>query len=269
MNTIKNTYKITLRSLRKPLRTLRLSILMLLVTLFSFAQEANVLFVDGNELYQQEKYNEAIEKFHKVEKQAVTSADLYYNLANAYYKINKVAPAIYYYEKALQLAPNDKDIAVNLNFAQQMTIDNIEELPTSIGQKISRNIIQKLHYNSWAFLAVFLSILFAFLFLIYHFSDNTTKKRLYFITGTLSFILMLVSVLFAFNTYKITSHKKEAIVFAQQTQIKNAPMLSSESVFELHEGTKVTVLETVDNWTKIRIANGQVGWIIDSELKVL
>ena len=260
MNTIKNTYKITLK-------TYNLSVLMLLITLFSFAQEANTLFVDGNKLYQEEKYNEAIEKFHQVEKQALESADLFYNLANAYYKTNQVAPAIYYYEKALQLAPNSKDIAVNLDFAKQMTIDNIEPLPTSILQKISKTVIQKLDYNSWAYLTIFLLFLFAFLFLIYRFSNSSTKKRLYFMIGTLSLVFTLISLVFAFHTYKVSNAKKEAIIFVQQTQIKNAPMLSSESIFELHEGTKVTVLEHVDNWKKIKIADGQTGWIIGSELK--
>ncbi len=275
MNYINNTYNLIIKTLRtleisaaKPLRSLRL-ITLLLITHFSYAQEANTLFVDGNKLYQQEKYNQAIEKYIQVEKQNLLSPDLFYNLANAYYKTNQVAPAIYYYEKATQLAPNNKDIAVNLGFAKRMTIDNIEALPTTIFQKLSRNFIQQLSYNSWAYVAVFLAFLFALLFLLYHFSDGSIKKRTYFMGGTLSLILAGLSLLFAYHNYKVTANKKEAIVFVQQTQIKNAPMLSSENVFELHEGTKVNVLESVDNWKKIKIADGQTGWIIGSELREL
>ena len=163
MKNIKNTYLFI--------------ILFVFIQLMGFAQDANVLFVTANQLYQQEKYHQAIEKFHQLEKQEVQSAELFYNLANAYYKINKVAPSIYYYEKALQLTSNNKDILFNLNFAKRMTIDNIEELPTTIFQKLSKNYIQKLSYNSWSYLVILFVVLFAILFLMYHFSFSTTKKE--------------------------------------------------------------------------------------------
>ncbi len=236
---------------------------------FTFSQKANKLFVEGNKLYQESKFNDAIDKYINVEKQGLYSADLYYNLANAYYKTNQVAPAIYYYEKAKQLAPNDKDIKVNLAFAKRMTLDNIEPLPKTIFQKISESVLQKITSDNWAYIAVFFAFLFAFLFLQYHFSSKSIKKRFYFVTSILSILFMLFGVIFAIHTYKVSKNKKEAIIFSEQTSIKNAPILSSETVFELHEGTKVNVLESVDNWKKIKIADGQTGWIVSSELKEL
>lgn len=245
-------------------------IILLIVTQLTInAQEANSLFVEANKLYQTEKFNEAIELYHKIENQKIISADLYYNLANAYYKTNKVAPSIYYYEKALQLAPNNKDIAFNLGFAKRMTIDNIEKMPTTLFQKLSQNFIQKLTYNSWAYFAILFIVLFAILFLLYHFSYGTTNKRMLFISSILSVLFLIFSLIFAFHTFKVTSNKKEAIIFTQQTSVKNAPMLSGDAVFELHEGTKVQIVESVDNWKKIKIADGQTGWIIANELKEL
>lgn len=241
----------------------------ILLTTNIFSQDTNSFFIEGNKLYQQEKYNEAISKYLQIEEQEEQSAAVYYNLGNAYYRTNKIAASIYYYEKALQLAPNDKDIKVNLAFANRMTLDNIEALPSNFLTKISKKTIEKLPVDSWAYIAVSLSFIFALLFLLYHFSNNTAKKRLYFITGTMSFISMLICVFFAYKTDKISSSKQEAIVFAQQTTIKVAPVLSSETVFKLHEGTKVSVLETMDNWKKIKIADGQTGWIIGVELKEL
>lgn len=235
----------------------------------SYAQEANVLFVEGNKLYKQENYTEAIDSYQKIIAQEKQSIDVYFNLANAYYRTNKVAQAIYYYEKALQIDVNNKDIQINLGFAKRMTIDNIEELPKNMIQKLSISTIQKLTYNAWAYTAVFFSILFALLFLMYHFSSGSSKKRLFFISSTLSFIFILLSVAFAFQIHAISTSKLEAIVFSQQTEIKNTPTLSGDTVFQLHEGTKVSILDTKDNWKKIRIADGQTGWIIGSELKVL
>lgn len=243
--------------------------LMIMMVQLTFSQKANDLFVEGNKLYQKEKFKDAIEKFKKIENQGVYSADLYYNIANAYYKTNQVAPAIYYYEKAKQVAPNNKDIQVNLEFAKRMTLDNIEPLPKTIFQKISKTVLQKINYNNWAYIAVFFAFLFALLFLRYHFSEGSAKKRMYFISSILSILFMLLGAVFASHTHKVVENKKEAIIFSEQTTIKKAPILSSETVFELHEGTKVKILKTVDNWKKIKIADGQTGWIVSYELKEL
>jgi SH3-like domain-containing protein len=69
--------------------------------------------------------------------------------------------------------------------------------------------------------------------------------------------------------YSYSNNTIEAIIFVEETDIKNAPTLNSEKVFTLHEGTKVRVLDSVDNWKKIKIADGKIGWIIADEIKVL
>jgi tetratricopeptide (TPR) repeat protein len=234
-----------------------------------FSQNANQLFVEGNKLYKQEKYNQAIEKYLQAINTNQVSPELYYNLANAYYKTNKVAPSIYFYEKALQLKPNDKAIKINLDLAKQMTLDNIEPMPKTIWQKITANTIQKLSYNTWAYLSVFFVFIFAFLFLRYHFSSQTSTKRLLFITSIISAIFTILSFWFAFETFNIAKGNKFAIIYVPETSIKNAPMLSAERVFNLHEGTKVKIIESKDNWKKIKIADGQTGWIISDEIKEL
>jgi len=246
-----------------------ISIVILFQVIALFAQDTNQLFVEGNKLYKQEKYNQAIESYLQAIKTNKVSPELYYNLANAYYKTNKVAPSIYYYEKALQLNPNDKAAATNLGLAKQMTLDNIEPMPKTIWQKLSKNTIQKLHYNTWAYIAVGFIFLFALLFLRYHFSNETATKRILFITSILSAVFTLLSVWFAFQTYAIDKNNHYAIIYTPETSIKNAPALSAEKVFDLHEGTKVKVLKTKDNWKKIKIADGQTGWIVASELKEL
>ena len=233
------------------------------------SQNVNHLFVEANKLFQQKEYNKAIEKYLDIKKQNVESAELYFNLANAYYRTNKVAPSIYYYEKALQLDPNNTKIKNNLNIAKQMTLDNIEALPKSLGQRILENTIQKLSYNSWAYIAIAFSFLFAILFLLYHFSSETSKKRFLFVSSITSAILLLLSVAFAFNMYDLSKKNNFAIIFVQETSVKNAPTLSAEDIFNLHEGTKVQVLKSIDNWKQIKIADGQSGWIIDKELKEL
>ena len=241
----------------------------LLFSNFLLAQGPDSLFVKANKLYQNEKYDEALNLYNEIDQAGLQSDLLYYNIANAYYKLNKVASAIYYYEKALLLNPTNDDARFNLGFAKRMAIDNIEPLPNTFSQKINENLILKLAYNTWAWVAVGLSFLFAILFLLYHFSYNSLNKRIYFITGNISALLAIVTIAFAYQNYNYVSTHIDAIIFAQQTDVKSAPTKSSEINFELHEGTKVEVLESLDNWKKIKIADGRIGWLIADDLKVL
>lgn len=212
---------------------------------------------------------EALERYQQIEKQEVESAELYFNMGNIYYKTNQVAPSIYYYEKALRLSPNDKDIKFNLEFANTMVLDNIEPLPKSLGQKFMDGIILRFTYETWAKIAVSLAFVFAVLFLLYHFSYSTSKKRIYFISSILTVIFVTLSLFFSFKNKYYVDNKIEAIVFSGEAEVKSAPTNSSDVYFELHEGTKVLILESLDNWKKIKIADGKIGWMNVSDLKVL
>ena len=80
---------------------------------------------------------------------------------------------------------------------------------------------------------------------------------------------MSLSLLFSYQNYKYVTNTRTAIIFAQQTSVKSAPTKSSEVNFLLHEGTKVFVLESLDNWIKIKIADGKMGWIEEDDMKEL
>ena len=243
--------------------------LLLFVSQFVFSQSADELFKKGNEQYKLEQYEEAIKTYTEIEGLSVTSSELYYNLGNCYYKLNKVAPSIYNYEKALLIDPLNEDARNNLVFARRLTIDNIEELPKSVFQKIDESLVKKLSYNQWAITSVIFSILGCSLFLLFYFSYTPSKKRFFFVTSVLSFLLLILSTTFTIKEHSYIKTNVEAIIFVEETEIKNAPTFNSENVFTLHEGTKVKVLDTVDNWKKIKIADGKIGWIISSELKLL
>ena len=232
-------------------------------------QNIDSLFNSANTLYKEGNFDAAIQKYKAIESKKLVSVELYYNLANAYYKSNKVGPSIYYYEKALKIDPLNEDVKNNLIFAKRLAIDTIEELPTTIFQKINTNYFQKLSYNQWAIVAVMFSFLASFLFLFYYFSVTPAKKRTYFITSIIGFILLVFCLFITYNQYSFSKNNKEAVVFADKTKVRNAPTLNSEEVFTLHEGTKVFVLDTIDNWKKIKLADGKIGWIIADEIKIL
>ena len=239
----------------------------LLFSLMIFSQTPNELFSKANNLYQNGDYTGAIELYTSIENDDLVSDDLFFNLGNCYYKLNKVAPSIYYYEKALKINPIHEDAAFNLSFAKRMTIDVIEDLPKTLLQRFSINVIQKLTFDTWALIAVIASFLASFLFLLYHFSFSSKKKLFYFNTTIAAVIVLLISVSFAFQNYKTVQNNRSAIIFTSKVEIKNSPSTSSEEVFELHEGTKVLILDELDNWKKIKIADGKIGWIYEDDLK--
>lgn len=243
--------------------------LLLIIANSVVAQNTEELFKSANELYKNNQLEKAIEQYKKIEEQGFVSSELFYNLGNAYYKLNKVGPSIYYYEKALLLNPLNEDVQNNLVFAKRLALDNIEELPKTVFQKINQSVLQKLSYNQWAIIVVIFSFLGSFLFLLYYFANTPSKKRFYFVVSTLSFILLLFAFGITYQQYSFAKNNKEAIVFAEETEVRNAPTLNSDEVFTLHEGTKVIVLDTIDDWKKIKIADGKLGWIIASEIRLI
>ncbi|MCB0461268.1 MAG: tetratricopeptide repeat protein [Flavobacteriaceae bacterium] len=244
-------------------------ILAFFITTITIAQNDDI-FNKGNAFYNEGKFQEAITMYESILTNNVHSAELYFNLANSYYKLNRIAPSIFYYEKALQLEPKDSDILNNLAFAQNMTIDAIEKVPEVGFSKFVKGITNTFSIDVWAIISVSFVVLFVFLFLGYYFSYSTVKKRLAFVSSFVILFFAFIALFFAFQKNAIDKKNNPAIVFSQESDVRTEPNLRSESAFQLHEGTKVQVLENYNNtWTKIQIANGKTGWIAADDIKLL
>jgi tetratricopeptide (TPR) repeat protein len=246
-------------------------LLVFIIALSGWALQAQSsdFFEQGNTFYNEGKYEEAIEAYEKILEKGVHSAELYYNLGNAHYKLNHIAPSIFYYEKALQLKPKDKEIQNNANFARNMTIDAIDTVPEVGFKRLFNRVINIFSYNGWAVFAVCCVFIFVLLFLLYRFASMSSRKRVAFVISSTALILALISVFMAFQKKRLDQKDNPGIVFVQETKVNAEPNLRSEEVFRLHEGTKVQVLETLEDWKKIRIADGSTGWIPSEDLKML
>lgn len=245
-----------------------LYIVSFLLTLGGFAQNQD-LFEKANAFYNDGKYAEAIDNYQAILESGQHSADVYFNLGNANYKLNNIAPSIYFYEKALILSPNDSDIKNNMAFAKNMTIDVIDVIPEAGLSKILKTVANELSFDSWAKISVALVLCFVFLFLIYYFSYTTFRKRIFFISSLVALILVCVTLAFAFHKYNLDERDNPAIVFVQESKVKNTPNPNGEEAFRLHEGTKVQVLETYNNWQKIKLSDGKTGWVSSEDVKLL
>lgn len=242
----------------------QLLLIFLLTSQFFFAQSS---FEKGNNLYQKGKYEQAISEYESVLNAKQHSAELYFNLGNCYYKLNKVAPAIYNYEKALVLHPDDAEITNNLKFAQNLQIDEIKVIPKVGFSKMIHDFTSIFHYNTWAWISVGFSILFLLCFSGYYFSKLTVTKRIFFFGMFGLLLLLLLSVSAAISEKNDFDNERPAIIFAEMVLVKSEPQNASNTVFTLHEGTKVFVLETLDSWKKIQLTDGTEGWIEKTAIK--
>ena len=243
-------------------------ILIFLIIATGFSQEEET-FQRGNSLYNQENYQEAINKYNSILGTGQESASLYYNLGNAHYKLSNIGASIYYFEKALQLAPNDEDIKNNLAFAQKATIDAIDIIPEGFVVRTIKKITNTLSIDGWAWFSVVCIILFVILFILYYTAHSSSKKRIFFVVSWGILIFGILGIFFAFKQYNYIENNQFAIIFSQEAIIKSEPNLRSEEVFQLHEGTKVRVTETVNDWKKIKLTDGKIGWIPANDLKEL
>ncbi len=234
-----------------------MTILVLLMCFWVSAQN-ETLFNEATKVYNEGDYEKAVENYLKILENGEHSAELYFNLGNSYYKLNQIAPSIYYYEKALLLKPNDAEIKNNLAYAQNMTLDAIETMPETGLSKIYKKITGFLSFDQWAYSAIIFMLLFVLAYIAFYYFRYATQKRIAFITSMVSLIIAV--------DFRAT---QPAIIFSEEVVIKSEPNNRSQEAFTLHQGTKVSVLEELNDWKKIQIADGKTGWIRSENIRLL
>jgi tetratricopeptide (TPR) repeat protein len=243
----------------KQIKYILFFIAVLLTSATSFANSD--LQAKAEKLYSEKKYNEVIDTYETILKEGLVSYKLYYNLGNAYYKNNELGKAIYNYELANKLEPNNKDVKTNLRIANERTIDKIESKENFFIDAIKSGLVNSLSTKDWAWLSIFSligSLALAFLFFI---TNHLLLKRTGFFLSVIFFILFIGSMLLGFTALNDKQLINFAVIIKSESKIYEEPNTSSNSKFNLHEGTKVNVLESNTDWTNIKLENGNEGWI--------
>jgi len=240
----------------------------ILFAFFNYSQNSE-LFDQGNDFYNQGKYFEAIEKYNLILKNGSHSDELYYNLGNSYYKLNDIANSIFYYEKALILSPGNEKVLNNLLFANNMLIDKIESLPTNQVSLFFNSILNLFNYSTWQYVYLFFEYIAIIFMILYFISKNPKKKKRCFITA-LSFSLFFLITLFAANMSKGNyQNDNPAIIFDKEVDLRAEPNLRSEEIIILHEGTKLNIVESVNDWSLVELKNGNKGWLVTSSFRLI
>jgi tetratricopeptide (TPR) repeat protein len=234
-----------------------------------FAESVDKKFKEANDFYKKNKFNEAIAEYNEILDKGFESADLYYNLGNAYFKAGKIADAILFYERAKRLAPEDEDIDFNLRIANLKIVDKFNEVPKLFFIEWYENIYGMFSSDSWAVLIIIFSFLTFTLLLGYFLIWNILARKVFFFGASIGLLLLIASILFAIEQSRIEETRDSAIIFSPSVYIKSSPDKTSTDLFILHEGAKVKILDEVGGWKKIRIADGNVGWLPNKTIEVI
>ena len=249
-------------------RTLLLFVLFLtsyLLPLTSYAvtkAEADSAYVHG-------QYQQAIRDYEALLKQGA-SAELYYNLGNAYYRTENIPEAVLNYERALLLSPGDRDIRFNLQIARSKTFDKIVPESEMFFVTWYRSLVSLMSVDGWARTALVALALTIVLLLVYLFSYRIWLRKAGFFGGVVLLLLFVGANIFAWQQKKDLLNRKGAIIFVPAVTVKSTPAANGTDLFILHEGTKVVITDgSMRDWKEIRIADGKEGWIESKHLRVI
>jgi len=231
------------------------------------ANELDSLYQKANESYTNGFYLDAVDQYSKVLDLGFESAELYFNIGNACFKLEDYPSAILYYEKAKKLRPNDEDINFNLGIANTHIVDKIEPVPEIFFRTWWRSFINMFNTDTWAIISVSAFILFFILFAFYLLSRVTRIRKMAFFTGLIILFFAAFTFFISYNKYRTFQHEKEAIVFTPTVTVKSSPNANSVDLFVIHEGSKVRIKDEVGEWCEIRIANGSVGWLPSTAIR--
>ena len=215
----------------------------------------------ANTAYNAGNYAQAEECYTRIVEQGLHSAALYYNLANAHFKQDELGKAMLYYNRALRLRPNDEDIRHNLEYAEQSTKDSIEEIPEFFLKTWIKSLRGALSCTAWSILSLLMLVAALVCGLLYLLAQRLSLRKIGFYLMTVTALLFVVTTAFAWSERNMLVERSEAIIMNSAVSIKSSPDRSATELFVLHEGTKVTIGETIDGWAEVRIADGRKGWI--------
>ena len=233
----------------------------LLLLLFLPLSGHAVTKAEADSAYIRGQYQQAIKDYEMLLKQGA-SADLYYNLGNAYYRSENITRAVLNYERALLLSPGDRDVRFNLQIARAKTIDKIVPESEMFFFTWYRSLVNLMSVDAWAWTALIALALLIVLLLVYLFSDRIWLRKVGFFGGFVLLILFALSNLFAWQQKQDLLFRKGAIVISPSVTVKSTPAKNGTDLFILHEGTKVSITDgTMKGWMGIRIADGKEGWI--------
>ena len=239
----------------------------LFMMMLPWSASANTTKENADREYKKGNYQQAIKDYQELLKQGV-SADVYYNLGNAYFKTDNITQAIIAYERAALLSPGDEDIRYNLQFARSKAIGRRAAEGEMFFQTWYATVVNLTHVDSWAIISLITTVIALILVLLYLFATPIALRKLGFYGAAVLMVLSLCCIHFASQQEKLMSHRTGAIVIAPTVTVKKTPSKTGSDDFIIHEGTKVFITDTsMKGWYGIKLADGREGWMPSQQVE--
>ena len=243
------------------------AMLLLALMLPLAAGAAVVTKENADEAYLKGDYQQAIKDYESLLKNG-ESADLYFNLGNAYFRTDDITRAIINYERAHMLSPGDNDIQFNLQFARSKTIDKLTPESEMFFVGWYQSLVNFTSVDRWAKMAVVSIILVLTLLLLYLFADNITLRKVGFFGAVAFLLLFIFANIFAYQQKRQLENRNGAIVVSSSVSIYKSPADNADTPFVLHEGTRVDITDrSIKGWREVRIADGREGWLHENTIE--
>jgi tetratricopeptide (TPR) repeat protein len=251
----------------------RYILFLIFISLFSQAavsQDTNTgKFTKGVTFYASGSYKEALQVWTEIYNTGSRSANLDYNIGNAYFKLNDIPDAILFYERAALLKPADENINYNLQVARTLIVDRFQEIPELFIIKWYNFISLFLSSNTWARISIISFIVCLLLISLYIYTSRYRFKVAGFWLAGFFFILSAASLTFNQRNKKLVYDSHKAIIITPQVSGKSSPDASGTDLFVLHEGTKVSIGDEVGEWFEIKLSDGNKGWVPVKSLNII
>jgi tetratricopeptide (TPR) repeat protein len=261
----------TMKKSKRPVASSRL-ILLLVISLISFFSSLSThaaTKAEADSAYAQGHYQQAAKLYEELLKKGV-SVDLYYNLGNAYYRMDEMPRAVLNYERALMLSPGDRDVRFNLQMARSKTIDKITPESEMFFVTWYHSLVNFSSVDGWARLALITLALAIVLALVYLFASPIWLRKMGFFGAFALLLVFIVANIFAYAQKQSFVERSGAIIMAPAATVKSTPAKQGTDLFILHEGTRVDITDgTMREWKRIRVADGKEGWIETSQIEVI
>ena len=212
-------------------------------------------------------YEQAASLYEEVLASGFASPDLYYNLGNTYYRLDRFGLAILNYERALRLRPGMSDARDNLALANSHTVDRIAELPRLFVVNRYIALITRISPSSWRVITLLFFILCLADVTVITLSRNVTLRKSALAVAIAAAVLFILSLILMVASIRHFNARSEAIVMEPSVTVKSSPELQSADKLILHEGTKVTISESLSGWHKITLSDGTTGWCESSAIE--
>lgn len=237
--------------------------------------------------YRAGRYAEAAELYQKAIAADGTSAQILYNLGNAYMRSGAPGDAVLYYERALRLAPGNADVRNNLEYAAAKVADrnradlrgkqvSVAEDEASFVGRVHDSITRRTSSDAWAWWAAGCFIAFCGLAAVYIFCSGVWMRKVGFFGGMVAGVASIIFIVFAFMAAGQAGRTNEGVIIAFKTQLRTEPKNSAPAAAApLNRGTKLTVLDTETDtkgkvtWYKVRRNSNYVGWVKVSDFEII